>query len=193
MLRGAGGVAVASGSDKAIDHAEEVEKFWGKILMTFLRALVFTLIVPCSVAVYVPLFVLKTEWQFHFTGSNFIGFFIISIGALGYFWTVISFLLQGKGTPAIWFTKKLSFLIGKEPSKTVTGGLYRFSRNPMYLSVFISILGLGIFKENFFILVFAAIVFVLFHLAVVFIEEPHLRKKFGESYKEYFNKTRRWL
>jgi len=161
--------------------------------MTLLRAIVFTLLIPCTVAVYVPVFVLATQWQFHFTGSNFTGIFIMSVGALGYFWTVISFLIQGKGTPAIWFTKQLSFLIGEEPSKEVTTGLYRYSRNPMYISVFIFILGLGIFRENFFILAYAIVVFILFHLAVIFIEEPHLRKKFGASYKEYSGKTRRWI
>ena len=153
----------------------------------------FTLIVPCSVAVFIPLYVLKPETNFHFAGANMIGWILMIAGAIGYISTALSFLIQGKGTPAIWFSKNLKFLVGEEPIKAVTSGLYRYSRNPMYLSVFVTSLGMGFIYEDFFILVYALFVFVLFHLAVVFIEEPHLKVKFGESYAEYIKKTRRWL
>jgi protein-S-isoprenylcysteine O-methyltransferase Ste14 len=161
--------------------------------MTLLKAIMFTLIVPCSVAIFIPLFVLKPETNFHFQGDTLFGWLLIVAGAIGYISTALSFLIRGKGTPAIWFSKSLKFLVGEEPSKAVTSGLYRFSRNPMYLSVFVFTAGIGFIHEDYFVLLYAAFVFLLFHLAVVFIEEPHLKKKFGESYSEYVNKTRRWL
>src|SRR5215510_4448933 len=122
-------------------------------MVTFIRALIFTFLIPCSVAIFIPLYALNPEADFRFYGNNFLGIVIMIIGATGYFSTALSFLLKGKGTPAIFFTKPLSFLLGEEPIKAVTGGLYRFSRNPMYLSVFIFIIGLGIFKGSYDILI----------------------------------------
>ena len=161
--------------------------------MTLLKTIMFTLIVPCSVAIFIPSFILKPEINFYFQGDILIGWLLIVAGAAGYISTALSFLIRGKGTPAIWFSKSLKFLVGEEPSQAVIPRLYRFSRNPIYLSVFVFTVGMGFIHEDYFILLYAAFVFLLFHLAVVLIEEPHLREKFGDSYSEYVNKTRRWL
>jgi protein-S-isoprenylcysteine O-methyltransferase Ste14 len=162
-------------------------------MITFFKTLVFTFLIPCSVAVFIPLFALNPETDFQFTGSNILGLTVMIAGAAGYFSTALSFLVKGKGTPAIFFTKPLNFLLGEEPMKAVTSGLYRFSRNPMYLSVWIFILGLGIFKGSYDIPIYCIFVFLAFHFVVVFIEEPHLKEKFGDSYTDYLKRTRRWL
>jgi protein-S-isoprenylcysteine O-methyltransferase Ste14 len=161
--------------------------------MTLLRAIMFTLIVPCSVAIFIPLFALNPHTDFNFPAAVALGWLLILAGAIGYLSTALSFLIRGKGTPAIWFTRKVKFLIGEEPMRTVTTGLYRYSRNPMYLSVFVVTIGVGLIHRDSFILLYAVFVFILFHLAVVFIEEPHLKEKFGATYLEYMKKTRRWL
>jgi len=87
----------------------------------------------------------------------------------------LSFLLKGKGTPAIWFAKHLKFLIGEEPIKMVSSGLYKISRNPMYLGVQNIAFGQAIFFGSMAILIYAGLLTVFFHLTVILLEEPHLR------------------
>jgi protein-S-isoprenylcysteine O-methyltransferase Ste14 len=114
-------------------------------------------------------------------------------GIFIYLWTASSFLLRGKGTPAIWFTKAISFIIGKEPVKMVSSGLYKYSRNPMYLGVMTTVAGEGIYFQYSILLWYALSLFILFNLVVIFIEEPHLEEKFGEEYRNYKKRARRWL
>ena len=114
-------------------------------------------------------------------------------GILIYLLTVTSFLLKGKETPAIWFTKAISFIIGNEPVKMVSTGLYRYSRNPMYVGVITTVIGEGIFYQYSNVLWYSLSLFIIFNLVVIFIEEPHLEEKFGEEYRSYKKKTRRWL
>lgn len=158
----------------------------------FLKSLIFSLIVPGTIGVLIPL-LLPYEYLNCGFWSFRISLVLMGVAFLLYAWSVLAFVVQGKGTPAIWFTRKLGFLLGEEPQKTVTGGLYKISRNPMYLSVCLFITGLAYFEENLFIFMYALLMFGLFHLVVVKLEEPHLKRKFGEEYAGYMKKTRRWL
>ncbi len=110
-----------------------------------------------------------------------------------YIITTLSFILRGKGTPAIWFTEALGWLIGKEPSKMVSSGLYKYSRNPMYLGVMTTVFGEGIFFAYSILLWYCLSLLVIFNFVVIVIEEPHLEKKFGEEYRKYKKTTRRWF
>jgi protein-S-isoprenylcysteine O-methyltransferase Ste14 len=114
-------------------------------------------------------------------------------GAAGYLFCAADFLAKGGGTPAIWFTRHLRFLLGEEPRAIVRQGLYRFSRNPMYLSVAAVVFGEAWLFGSVLLLLYAIAVSVCFQLVVVFLEEPHLRRKCGASYAEYCRKTPRWI
>ena len=50
----------------------------------------------------------------------------IALGAAIYFWCAAEFLLRGRGTPAIFFTRPLAFLIGREPQRLVRASIYRY-------------------------------------------------------------------
>jgi len=117
---------------------------------------------------------------------------VILIGAVLYGMCLLRFLLSG-GTPAIFFTRHLKFLIGEEPTKLVHEGVYRFSRNPMYLSVLLVVFGQAIFFRSSEIAFYGISLFVIFHLVVVSIEEPHLRRERGAAYEEYVQRVPRWL
>jgi len=80
----------------------------------------------------------------------------------------------------------LSFLIGEAPAALVSEGLYRYSRNPMYVGVLLTIFGQGL-------VTYGLIVWICFHAVVVLFEEPQLRKQNGEPYDEYRRKVPRWL
>lgn len=124
--------------------------------------------------------------------TNF-GLVFIILGFFMYVSTILSFMLRGKGTPAIWFSKFLKFIIGEEPIHLVSSGLYKYSRNPMYLGILLIVFGQGMYFEILTILEYGIFMSILLHLVVLFIEEPHLKKKYGNSYLEYKKSTPRWF
>ena len=73
----------------------------------------------------------------------------------------------------------------------VTTGIFRFTRNPMYLSFLVSTLGVSIILFSLGILVGSIIGIILIHKLVVIFEEKKLISI--EGYENYKNKTRRWI
>jgi protein-S-isoprenylcysteine O-methyltransferase Ste14 len=163
-------------------------------MLLWIRGLFFTVLVPGTVAGYVPYLLMRNRLpDINTRLFHWVGLVIICTGIFIYLWTATSFLLKGKGTPAIWLMKAISFIVGNEPVKMVSSGLYKYSRNPMYLGVAATVIGEGIFFQFSIILWYSLVVFILFNLVIIFVEEPHLEEKFGEEYKLYKKKTRRWL
>jgi len=78
------------------------------------------------------------------------------------------------------------------PNAPITRGLYRYSRHPMYVTIFIFFLGLGIATASWIFLLFF-IVFVVGCFASINVEEQGCLQKYGDSYREYMNKTPRWI
>jgi protein-S-isoprenylcysteine O-methyltransferase Ste14 len=72
-------------------------------------------------------------------------------------------------------------------------GPFRYVRNPMSLGWVIFMLGLGLYKSSVLVILFAAALFSFLHAIVVFVEEPGLEKRFGESYLKYKRSVPRWL
>jgi protein-S-isoprenylcysteine O-methyltransferase Ste14 len=90
----------------------------------------------------------------------------------------------------------LGSALGKEfiwTTNFVAVGPFRHVRNPMALGAVTYLVGLGLFLQSGSVLAFAALVFVICHLFVVFVEEPGLQKRFGESYQEYKCQVHRWF
>ena len=164
------------------------------MFLLWIRGIIFTILVPGTVAGYIPYLFRRNNLPDMDIGIfHWAGLFIFIIGILIYLWTVTSFLLRGKGTPAIWFTKTISFIIGEEPMKMVSSGLYKYTRNPMYIGVVTTVIGQGLFFQSSNVLWYALSLFIIFNIVVILIEEPHLEEKFGDEYRNYKKKTRRWL
>ena len=87
-----------------------------------------------------------------------------------------------------------SFRIGspKENTKLKVNGLFRFSRNPMYLGVYTTILASVVYTLNP-ILLAVGIFVVIVHHRIVTAEEQYLLRAFGEEYKEYSAHVRRYI
>jgi protein-S-isoprenylcysteine O-methyltransferase Ste14 len=87
-----------------------------------------------------------------------------------------------------------SFRIGepKEQTGLKTHGLFRFSRNPMYLGVYMTILAVILFTSNIFVLILAIYILAIHHM-IVLAEERFLRKKFGKEYRDYCARVRRYI
>lgn len=75
----------------------------------------------------------------------------------------------------------------------VVTGVYRFSRNPIYIAFLFVVLAFALFANSFWFVLFDAILFVMLHFGVVKREEAYLSGKFGDSYNEYRCLVRRWL
>jgi protein-S-isoprenylcysteine O-methyltransferase Ste14 len=153
------------------------------LLGPILKTLLFTLLVPGTVIVYVPYTLAVPVPALAFSRQTILAAVVILLGAAGYFATAFRFAVVGRGTPA-----------PIAPTKTlVASGLHRYVRNPMYIAVLLVVAGEAVLYHSWAVARYAAFLFLAFHLFVLLYEEPTLRRQFGNSYVEYCARTRRWL
>ena len=79
-----------------------------------------------------------------------------------------------------------------QPGNPFTKGMYRYSRHPLSLNAFLAFLGIGLVSASWLYLVLLAVLIVVTH-RMVGIEERSCVDKFGNDYREYMNKTPRWI
>jgi len=79
------------------------------------------------------------------------------------------------------------------PRVLVVNGLYRYVRNPMYLSVTLIVLGEVLLSRSVSLLIYWTVWFVAANLFVMGYEEPTLRRQFGPDYERYARGVRRWV
>ena len=79
------------------------------------------------------------------------------------------------------------------PPTLVTRGLFRYTRNPMYLGYFIVLLGEFFLMGEVLILGYLVVLATFTHLMVVHVEEPGLELEFGEEYVNYKSRVPRWI
>jgi protein-S-isoprenylcysteine O-methyltransferase Ste14 len=116
-------------------------------------------------------------------GHPVAGLALLAIGAAGLAWCVRDFLVRGSGTLAPW----------DPPRRLVTAGLYRFVRNPMYLSVATVVLGWSLYFGSRALAIYLGAVVVGFHLRITLNEEPRLRSQFGPDWDRYAARVPRWI
>ena len=154
-----------------------------KAVGPILKTLLFTIVVPGAVAVYIPHLLLGSFSKPQSGFVSWLGETMILVGALIYFRCDWEFAVRGLGTPApIAPTKYL-----------VTTALHRYVRNPMYLGVALAIAGQGVLYRNLHVVEYAGIMLLIAHFFVVFYEEPTLRRQFGDSYEAYRKSVPRWI
>lgn len=78
-------------------------------------------------------------------------------------------------------------------SSLVTSGIYRFTRNPMYLGLSVVLLGLGLFLSSPWVLLWVPVFMAYIQRFQVLPEEQAMQKLFGESFTKYRQSVRRWL
>ena len=146
------------------------------------KTLLFTLVMPGTVGVYVPQ-ALKDNANKVPPVFEWVGTAIFLCGIAIYCWCAWDFVSKGLGTP----------LPIDAPRVLVMQGLYRFTRNPMYLAVLAVIFSQALYYGSGSVAVYGCIVLALFHVFVRLYEEPTLRRMFGEEYNEYCRKVPRWI
>lgn len=146
------------------------------------KTLVFTIVVPGTVGIYIPQ-TLKGEGGRLPVPFSWFGVVFMVGGAAVYLWCAWDFAVKGLGTPAPI----------DAPKVLVVKGPYRFSRNPMYVGVFAAIEGQALHYGSRPIAVYGGIMVTIAYVFVILYEEPHLRKVFGAQYEEYCRRVPRWL
>ena len=85
-------------------------------------------------------------------------------------------------------------ILPSKPALTIVrSGPFRFTRNPMYLSLCLLQVALGFFLNDWITLLFVVPLALIFHYGVILREERYLSAKFGEPYLEYKREVRRWI
>ncbi|WP_316815414.1 isoprenylcysteine carboxylmethyltransferase family protein [Pedobacter nyackensis] len=149
--------------------------------------ILFVILQPGIVAGVVPYFLVRHKivslLNAPFQTFQHIAFLILLIGLIIVLHCVFRFFKDGRGTlsPAVP-TKQL-----------VINGLYKYSRNPMYIGVMLILIGETIFCNSLHLLLYSVFVFIAFNLFVIFREEPRLKKDFGEQYDNYKQRVKRWI
>ena len=154
----------------------------------FFRNLFFTILQPGIVAGLVPYLIVTVD-DFVFIRAQFSSAILISslvifvVGLVVMILCVIRFGTHGKGT-----------ISPVDPTKVlVISGLYKYSRNPMYLGVLLMLIGECMFTSNRHLWSYTVGFFIVVNLFIIYREEPRLRRDFGDAYLRYCRNVRRWI
>lgn len=101
-------------------------------------------------------------------------------------------LVAGWGWMMFW-KARTTRVPGKESSSLVTGGPYRFMRNPMYVGLTLAYLGEAGMLTQIWPLLFLPLVLVYLNRVVIPLEERKLKEVFGTSYDDYRLRVHRWI
>ena len=154
-------------------------------LWLFVRSAFWTLAFPGFFAGFLPwryfgLSEVRLDWT---NALHIVGLILVASGAALLIACIVEFARRGRGT--------LSPV--DPPKELVVQGLYRYVRNPMYLSVSTIVLGEVMLTKSMPLFIYWVIWFVCVNLFVMGYEEPYLRRQFGESYATYSRDVGRWI
>lgn len=125
---------------------------------------------------YIPVEIIITS-PFNYSGI-FVGFCGLALATSG----VISFKKAGTALKPFEASTAL-----------VTDGLYRYTRNPMYLGMVILLIGVASYLGSLMPYVVIPVFFLVIQQCFIKHEEPFLENIFGQEYLDYKNNVRRWL
>ncbi|MDG5819099.1 isoprenylcysteine carboxylmethyltransferase family protein [Natronococcus sp. A-GB7] len=151
-----------------------------------LKTGLFSALVPGTVAGLVPWFLARRDQltlPIPSSVARAAGLGSLLAGIALYAHTAWRFSDEGGGTPSP----------ADEPPELVTGGVYRYVRNPMYVAVLLCIGGQALLYRSVLVAWWAAGCWLGFHNRVLEYEEPHLAAKHGAEYDEYRRRVPRWI
>ena len=96
-------------------------------------------------------------------------------------------------TTRLMLRKKTDPRPDRPTTTIVTEGFFRYSRNPLYLSLMLIYSGIAIYANSLWLIFLLPLLFVGLERGVVLREERYLERKFGDEYLQYKKKVRRWI
>jgi protein-S-isoprenylcysteine O-methyltransferase Ste14 len=151
-----------------------VKALWWRAVLAFLA-------LPVLVAFVVPFLLLGGRLAGR--SFNLLAVTPFALGLVLLLWCVGAFYRTGHGTLAPW----------DPPRALVVTGVYRLSRNPMYVAVLLILCGWTLAFWSRPLAIYAIVVMTAFHLRVVFGEEPWLARTYGADWERYKGHVPRWL
>lgn len=154
-------------------------------VLLFVRSALWTVLLPGAFAGYLPwrffgLDRVRLDWS---DPIDICGVLIAALGVAFLAACIFEFARSGRGT--------LSPV--DPPRRLVVRGLYRYVRNPMYVSVTTIVLGEALLARSQALAIYWLGWFACVNIFVLGYEEPTLRERFGESYDEYCRRVPRWI
>jgi protein-S-isoprenylcysteine O-methyltransferase Ste14 len=149
-------------------------------------SVLFFLLAPGTVAGLVPWLISRWRFEPAFLASEavrYLGAALILAALAVLVDSFTRFALKGEGTPAPPFPTR----------RLIVSGFYRHVRNPMYLAVVTAITGQALLFGDLRLLVYGALVWLLFHAFVLLHEEPTLKRDFGAEYESFRANVPRWI
>ena len=113
---------------------------------------------------------------------NYLGIVLILVGLLIDVWAWMLFR-----------KRKTTLNPYKRPLKLVNSGLFKISRNPMYLGMDLILWGVSTSLGSLITFIFPIIFIILIEKLFISLEEKNLEKRFGKKYLDYKKKIRRWI
>ena len=114
--------------------------------------------------------------------TGWIGAMVFAFALALVAWAIVTMTRAGSNVPT------------NLPSTTiVVSGPYRFTRNPIYLGMLLSLIGLAIAFDTLWLLTMLVPFALVLRSGVVAREEVYLERKFGDVYRGYRSRVRRWL
>jgi len=151
------------------------------MISLFLKALFAFLALPGMVAFVIPLLLITPASRRVWVEPW--GLVPLVLGVVVLALTVREFYVAGRGTLAPW----------SPPRTLVTSGLYRYSRNPMYVGVLLILCGWAIGLWSWVLAIYAAGIAIAVYVRVLVNEEPFLARTHGEAWTAYRARVGRWL
>jgi len=145
----------------------------------FAHAVLAFLLLPGVVAFALPLWLVAPADRRVVDATGTIP---LGLGICLLLWCVREFYVAGRGTLAPW----------APPRNLVVSGLYRFSRNPMYVAVLLILCGWALLFHSPSLVAYAVVVMVVFQVRVMLFEEPFLARTQGDAWLRYRSRVPRW-
>ena len=92
-----------------------------------------------------------------------------------------------------WALRSVNDIYVDDPTKLITAGPYAFSRNPMYVAWTVIDLAVAFVANSWWPILFLPLALALMHWWVVHREEPELERRFGDEFRHYRQRVRRYL
>jgi protein-S-isoprenylcysteine O-methyltransferase Ste14 len=114
--------------------------------------------------------------------ARWLGGALFAVALALFVWAIVTFTRVGTHVPSSMPTTAI-----------VDTGPYRFTRNPIYLAMFLGLVGLAMAFDSLWLLAVLVPFVLVIRYAVVAREEAYLERKFGHVYRQYRSRVRRWL